>query len=186
VIRFFHRCIHFSSLIFFSVPSLFSLFLSHVPLALSFFSLFSYSTRQIIPRGILFPASVRSCGSEEEERATLSHLESNRGPLSKKLISLNIILGASGSRRALTNPSVYPRFPCLPPQNPPVSDPHFVSAPRTRSPSLFITPTRPSATASLLFALPPPPLASGPLPTLNFLMRKCFQRAGEKYCVYER
>lgn len=34
----------------------------------------------------------------------LSHLESNRGPLSKKLISLNIILGASGSHGALTAP----------------------------------------------------------------------------------
>lgn len=41
--------------------------------------------------------------------APFSHLESNRGPLSKKLISLNIILGASGSRRALTDPSVHPR-----------------------------------------------------------------------------
>lgn len=76
-----------------------------------FFSLFSYPTRQIIPQGILFPASVRCCGSKEGEGATLSHLESNRGPLSKKLISLNIILGASGSRRALTDPTVHPPDP---------------------------------------------------------------------------
>lgn len=178
--------IHFSSLILFVIPPPSFSLLPMRLLPFPFFSLFPYSTRQIILRGILFPASVRSCGSEEGEGATLSHLESNRGPLSKKLISLNIILGASGSRRALTEPSGHPRSPCSPPQNPPVSDPRFVSAPRTRCPSPFITPTRPSATASLLFARPLPPLAADPLPTLNFLMRKCFQRAREKYCVYER
>lgn len=110
VIRFFHRTVSISLFSFYLKSSLspLSLSLSHVPHASSIFSLFLYSTRQIIPRGILFPASVQSCGSEEEEEATLSHLESNRGPLSKKLISLNIILGASGSRRALTDPSVHP------------------------------------------------------------------------------
>lgn len=112
VIRLFHRTVSVSFLSFslqlppplpFSFPSI----------SFIFFSLFSYSTRQIIPQGILFPASVRCCGSKEGEGATLSHLESNRGPLSKKLISLNIILGASGSRRALTDPTVHlPRSPC--------------------------------------------------------------------------
>lgn len=108
VIRFFHRTVSISLFSFSLQSPLPPLFLSHAPHASSIFSLFSYSTRQIIPQGILFPASVQSCGSEEGEEATLSHLESNRGPLSKKLISLNIILGASGSRRALTNPSVHP------------------------------------------------------------------------------
>lgn len=73
----------------------------------------------------------------------LSHLESNRGPLSKKLISLNIILGASGSRRALTDPSVHTLSP-RPPQNPLVSAPRFVSAPRTQCPPPSRRPLLPS------------------------------------------
>lgn len=109
--RLFHRTVsRFFSLILSAAPSS---PLSPSQASLSFFfSLFSYQTRQIIPQGILFPASVRCCGSKEGAGATLSHLESNRGPLSKKLISLNIILGASGSRRALTDPTVHPRSPC--------------------------------------------------------------------------
>lgn len=144
-IAFFYRV--YTSLISFFVflPPAPSPFLSH-----------SFSPRQIILPGIFFPAST-ACGPEG---APLSHLESNRGPLSKKLISLNIILGASGSRRALTDPSVHPRpRPLYPlPQNPPVSAPCFVSAPRARSPSL------PPKPASLLFTLarlllpPSPPL----------------------------
>lgn len=111
MIRLFHRAVSVSFLSFSLQPPPLSLSLSQASLSF-FFSLFSYPTRQIIPQGILFPASVRCCGSKEGEGATLSHLESNRGPLSKKLISLNIILGASGSRRALTDPTVHPRSPC--------------------------------------------------------------------------
>lgn len=74
---------------------------------ITLFVLLSLLLLQIILPGILFPA--RSVRVEPESSS--SHLESNRGPLSKKLISLNIILGASGSRRALTNlpPSASPQ-----------------------------------------------------------------------------
>lgn len=134
---------------FFFLYNLLSFFLP-LSYASFIFSLFSYSTRQIIPQGIPFPASVQSCGSKEREEATLSHLESNRGPLSKKLISLNIILGASGSRRALTDPSPARRHKTL------LSQTHASFLHRELGfPSPSVTPTRPSATA-LLFTLSPP------------------------------
>lgn len=60
------------------------------------------------PPGYIFSGFYELWSGEGE--APFSHLESNRGPLSKKLISLNIILGASGSRRALTDPSVHPHL----------------------------------------------------------------------------
>lgn len=165
VIRLFHRTVSVSFLSFSLQPPSSPLSPSQVSLS-AFFSLFSYPTRQIIPQGILFPASVRCCGSKEGAGATLSHLESNRGPLSKKLISLNIILGASGSRRALTDPTVHhPRSPCR--HKTLLSQTHasFLHRGLGRSPSPSITPARPTATASLLFALPPrlPPVPSLPL-----------------------
>lgn len=98
----------------------------------------------------------------------LSHLESNRGPLSKKLISLNIILGASGSRRALTDPSVHTLSP-RPPQNPPVSAPRFVSAPRTRYPPSSRRPLLPSSVPlQPLRSFSPPASPSRPYPPLIF------------------
>lgn len=74
----------------------------------------SFLVPQIILPGVV-PFSF-SLGRERKgaQGASSSHLESNRGPLSKKLISLNIILGASGSRRALTD------------------SPQTISAPQTR------------------------------------------------------
>lgn len=60
----------------------------------------SFLVPQIILPGVV-PFSFSP--GERAGGASSSHLESNRGPLSKKLISLSIILGASGSRRALTD-----------------------------------------------------------------------------------
>lgn len=146
--------------------SLFSLSLSHPPLSFSFLFFFAFclflfsllSTRQIILPGIFFPAST-GCGPGE---APFSHLESNRGPLSKKLISLNIILGASGSRRALTDPSVHPHpRPLLTAAKPSCLSPILRFCTANSVPSLSPSP-RSSATASLLFTparfLPPPSL----------------------------
>lgn len=91
--------------------------------------------------------------------APLSHLESNRGPLSKKLISLNIILGASGSRRALTDPSGHPR--ALPPP---------AAKPRCLSPTLrFCTANSVPATLRNRFAPfrpSPSPRPSSTLPLI--------------------
>lgn len=96
-----------------------------------------------------------------------SHLESNRGPLSKKLISLNIILSASGSRRALTMVSL------------------------SLSLSLLVTILRRTVFPYLSLGHPPLPptlllFSLFPFWRFNFLMRECFQRAREKYSVYER
>lgn len=95
-----------------------------------------------------------------------SHLESNRGPLSKKLISLNIILSASGSRRALTVGS-HSLLSIL------------VTILCVATMFSYFSLGHPS---SLLFLFSPFPFWR-----FNFLMRECFQRAGrEIYSVYER
>lgn len=90
-----------------------SLFFSLSPtLSYSFSPFASFSFSPLVldspnyPPGYIFSGFYELWSGEGE--APFSHLESNRGPLSKKLISLNIILGASGSRRALTDPSVHP------------------------------------------------------------------------------
>lgn len=122
----------------------------------------------------------------ERGRGSLSHLESNRGPLSKKLISLNIILGASGSRRALTGPLRPSPRPPTHRRKTLLSQPHASFLHR----ELGVPPFRPSLIPlqplCSFSPSPPSPSPSRLLPTLNFLMRKCFQRAGEKYCVYGR
>lgn len=82
------------------------------------------------------PQKLRSLLFFPAARTSAPRLESKR-PLSKKLISLNIILGASAGRKHLPPP-----------------------APTSRG----------------VLRLAPPPQSS-----FNFLMRKCFQRAAEKY-----
>ena len=118
--------------------------------ALSSFLSFSIYPPKITLGGVLFPG-FRGGGLFRTSNRT-----ARGAPLSQKLISLNIILGASGSRRALTTAAVP-----LPPR----------------------ASLRPPPLHTALFSLLRPSSSSS---SFNFLMRKCFQRAGEKYCVYER